>query len=454
MATDHRLSRNGKSGRRDTPVSGSREAFSSASFLIALFLAAFAVRAAAVSGLRHWSDGPARAHGSDAIEFDQLAQNVANLGEYSIVPGQLTAFRAPGFPLSLAALYAALGVSHVVAHLFFCTLGAGTCVLTYVVARHMLKETMARLAGGLCAIYLPHIYFSTLYLSENLFAFLIVLLAWLFIREIDGWSISGMAVTGIVLGYSALTRPYAVLLAPLLGMFMVWRQWSSNYRIRPAALATLIVGFLTVMAPWIMRNQIAFGRIIFGATNGGSTFYGGNNSIVAGEISKLGTWVSTANLPGRDLIDAQPNEVLHDRMEWKLGIEWVTAHLDVMPRLELAKFLRSLLPDTDSPNKRYVVANVLCCTPLLLLSLLGISRTMFVSRYLTPPWATLNLILLGTWLTCLVFWGSPRFRDANAPLLMIFAALEASVLVEKLAARKRHDAVSSPASRLTMKALV
>jgi hypothetical protein len=36
-----------------------------------------------------------------------------------------------------------------------------------------------------------------------------------------------------------------------------------------------------------------------------------------------------------------------------------------------------------------------------------------------PPRLVLLLAFVATAFTAIVFWGSPRFRDANAPLLMV-----------------------------------
>jgi len=403
-------------------VPGTRTAVGRVTFAIALFVLAFALRGLAVTVLRHWSDGPSERHGADGVEYDLLARSVVERGEYAIVPDRPTAFRAPGFPLGLAALYKVFGTSYVLAHLTFCLMGAAACVLTYEVARRLLPESAARLAGLFCAVYLPHIYFCTVFFSENLFALLVVLDIWLLLREYDRWSLGGMALAGVVLGYTTLVRSFALLVLPLLSLVLLTRQ-IRTHQLRLRALAAFAAGFLLVLAPWVIRNEWALGRLVPVATNGGSTFYGGNNSIVAGGISKLGTWVSTTELPLRDLIEAQPDEVSHDQMEWKLGWQWVRSHPAQMPRLEVGKLVRALMPDVDSPNRAYVLASLLVSTPLIFLFLFGLVRSLWDTSCRSTRWLLLHAVLLSTLLTCLIFWGSARFRDAIAPLLMIYAAL-------------------------------
>src|SRR5206468_2031675 len=106
-------------------------------------------------------------------------------------------------------------------------------------------------------------------------------------------------------------------------------------------------------------------------TNGGSTFYGGNNDRVAGETYSLGGWLSTTELPGRNQIEAAPDEVTHDRIEWRLGREWLSSHRSLLPKLLACKFLRLWLPDVDSKNKKYVFMQMVTYGPFLMLFALG-----------------------------------------------------------------------------------
>jgi hypothetical protein len=163
------------------------------------------------------------------------------------------------------------------------------------------------------------------------------------------------------------------------------------------------------------------------ATNGGSTFYGGNNDKVATEWRLWGSWVSTTELPGRDQIEAAPDEVSHDREEWRLGIRWVWNNPGRFAWLLPMKLARLIvwLPDFDAGRLFYVVRFV-CWVPYLVLLVVGLWNA---PR--TGGWWVLHLALAATALTALIFWGSPRFRDANAPLLMSYASLGWGVLARE-----------------------
>src|SRR4051794_32779038 len=134
--------------------------FSRQKYCVLLLLLAFVLRWGAVVGLRdmHQFHGRAVA-GADAVEFNALGLNMASGHGYSIVPGRPTSFRAPGFPLVLAALYRISYGNYALVYTALSLIGALTCLLTYAMAREILKEGTARIAGLLGAFYLPHIYF-------------------------------------------------------------------------------------------------------------------------------------------------------------------------------------------------------------------------------------------------------------------------------------------------------
>jgi hypothetical protein len=170
-----------------------------------------------------------------------------------------------------------------------------------------------------------------------------------------------------------------------------------------------------------MRNYAVYGRLVLIATNGGSTFYGANNDLVAGSPKEYGNWVSTTRLSGRNLIDAQPDEVSHDKMEWKLGIDWVKEHPGTYVVLGFAKVARFWLPFIQYPSfKRYPVPNILLMTPLLLLVGIGIVRAL-IRREGRRAFALPHLTLFANMLMVVIFWGDPRFRDANVPVLAAYA---------------------------------
>ncbi len=413
----------------------------SSTFVILILVVSFLLRLGAVFALRDWHEGPSTRHGADGVEFNQLAEHLARGEGYVSEAGNPTSFRAPGFPIVLAGVYKVCGHSFVAAYVSFCVLGALSCVLTYLLARELLPESGGRLAAILATIYVPHIYFATTFSSETVCVPTLACSIWLFLCHLRTQKLGVLMLGGLCLGWTALTRPFALLVCPFLLAILVVVQLRRQ-QLDFSKLAVWVVSFCVVVFPWTFRNYRVFGKPVLVATNGGSTFYGGNNDRVVSEPRRFGAWITTLELPQRELVDAARGEAEHDSVEWRLGLDWVRTHLSVMPKLLLFKFVRLWLPELDSPNKRYTLIQVVGYTPFLLLYLLGFVHCLRARSENPAAWWALHLTVLSTVLTALIFWGSPRFRDANMPLLMVYASVGLTTLLCLIQRRELQPAVA------------
>jgi 4-amino-4-deoxy-L-arabinose transferase-like glycosyltransferase len=405
----------------------------------ALFVAAVLLRLCAVFVLRDPAARPDEsACGADCVEFESLARQVAHGNGYSTESGRPTAFRAPGFPLLVAGVYMLAGFRPEAAYAAFAAIGGLAVVLTWLTAGRLLPAPVAAVAGMMAAIYLPHVYFTTLFSSENLSAFALAALALSSIVYLQRGAMLLPVLAGVALGVSILARPFAILLAPLL--IAIFLFYGPGRRITSvAACALLVVGTAAVVGPWALRNLRVLGSPVFGSTNGGSTFYGGNNDVVATRPGHLGSWVSTVVLPGRAWIEEAPDEVTHDRREWALGIRWIGSNPEKLPQLVIAKLVRYWLPDVGSPNPRYVALQLLATTPCLLAVLIGLGVTLAGPQYRTGAWLVVHAITLATLACGLIFWGAPRFRDGSFTPLMLYGGVGVEWLW-----RKARPLVSRP----------
>ena len=409
-----------------------------ARFAAILFVVAFLIRLALVIWLRDMNVGPTTPSTNDDYEFNVFAQNLAAGRGYLNDQGQPSSFRAPGFSFFLAGLYVVAGANYALAFVTLCVLGAVSCVLTWLLAREFFPENWAQVAGMLSAVYLPHVWFATVFFSENLFVPLLTLGMWLTVRFLKGASTWYLATAGAVFGLATLTRPFALILLPMFGLlaWLVRRPLS----IRFANLAVWTACFVVVMIPWTVRNYRVHGQFVLVATNGGSTFYGANNDRVVTERRYYGYWLSTTELPQRDLVVAQPNELARDDMEWKLGMDWVKSHpkqFTFAAGLKLAR-LAVGLPDFDGGRPIYRVLRMVGYWPFLALFLLGVIACLR-RRLWSLPWLAVHTGMAATVITAVIFWGSARFRDVNVGALMLYATvglqwLSATSLLQRTAA--------------------
>lgn len=414
-----------------------------AKFAPVLFLLAFAVRLVVLVALRNPAAPPGRQAGADAVEFNQLALSLARGDGYALVPGTPTSFRAPGFPFALSLVYRAFSENYWLAYLFLVCLGALACVLIWLLGRELMPETGGRIAGLLGVFYFPHVYISTLLMSENLFAPLLAAGLLLLVRALKSRGALPAACAGLCLGCAALTRPFAALLLPLLAA-LLFLALVRHHRLRALAAATAFAAaFIAPVIPWAARNRQVHGATVLFTTNGGNTFYGSNNDLVVNDRRYLGVWVPTTILPHRDVIDSMPGEVSHDRKEWEFGLLWVREHAARMPLLSLYKLARLCLPSIESGNRKFVLLDSVLYLPYAVLYLLAIWRVRSDRSLRSPPWLALHLVIAATVVTTLVFYGLPRFRDANVAALMCYAALP---LAGRIKAGARDDYVDRPAA--------
>lgn len=417
-------------------------------FLISVMLLAFLLRAGAVIWLRdiHAPPNP-RTTGADAVEYNLLGLHVAQGIGYGYTAGTPTSFRPPGFPFFLAVVYWFSQANYPLVYFLLCLMGAISCLLTYCIGRELAGERAARIAAVCGAIFIPYIYFATTFDSENLCSVLLALSIWLLIRHARTGSASTLVIAGLALGYCALVRPFSILLMLLLATALIIHQLRAR-RLMIHQLLLFATSFCVVILPWTLRNYRVHDHFVLIATNGGSTFYGGNNDIVSTQPRLLGAWVSPLHVPGRAAVEQNSTEYARDQADWRLGFQWVRSHWLRMPGLEACKFVRLWLPDIGSPNGKYVLLQCVGYTPFLLAFVIGAIRCAARWEYRTQAWTIIHLTVLATVLTGLIFWGSPRFRDVNSPILVLYAAVAIDAQIRRKVQVQEPTASESQAYRL------
>jgi hypothetical protein len=125
----------------------------------------------------------------------------------------------------------------------------------------------------------------------------------------------------------------------------------------------------------------------------------------------------------------------------------VESHLSTLPKLLAMKVVRHFSPFHPTSNRMVYWAFVMAwvaTAPLLLFALV---------RHGARKRAELTILLLpclSTLLTALIFYGSIRFRDADAPLFVVpAAAVVAAALAASLPRRWRERFAAVDAQRRT-----
>lgn len=139
-----------------------------------------------------------------------------------------------------------------------CLLFAGTCLLTYTLARDMFGRRTGVLACLACAVHPFLIWYTSRLWVESFLAFLFVLLANVLVRCLKDGRWRWYLAAGVVLGLCALTKstflPYFLLMPVALVV-------SGGKRFAPRA-GVLALTACCVVAPWTLRNYGVTGRFI------------------------------------------------------------------------------------------------------------------------------------------------------------------------------------------------
>jgi hypothetical protein len=164
------------------------------------------------------------------------------------------------------------------------------------------------------------------------------------------------------------------------------------------------------------------------STVGAYTFWGAHNDVIANDPALRGSWVRTS-----DLVDASHpfhgGELEREALAWKYGLEFIGRNPKRIPGLVAMKLWRLSSAFEDTPNRPVFwafAAGWLLTAPWVIAGIILTFRTdkVVAAALLTPVLATVT--------AAMVFYGSVRFRDSVAPILIVFAARGLVPLVSRL----------------------
>jgi len=337
--------------------------------------------------------------------------------------GDPTAFWPVGYPTVLAFSYSLLGQRPFTGILLQVLLGIATCVIVCSIASSAFGPRIGRWAALLLAVYPTHVFYSTLYLTEPLFTFLLVAAVALLHRRGPPTSVRFMA-AGLMLGLAALVRPVVLLFPLTLPVWFRFQGWSTTQILH----RTAMVGICTLVAasPWAMRNH-AFTQSWFAiSTNGGRNFWMGNYPGAFGgyayprEIAR-----QLHSGPGSDYLDSSAG--------YRLGLAAIEASPTRAAVRALQKVSYFFALETDGvlwnvkglqrPPPLAVTLALLSVANATYLFVMGFAVLGLICTVSTDRLGSLFVLIAGyLLLVAVVFVGDPRYHYPLIPLTTVFAA--------------------------------
>lgn len=216
--------------------------------LVWMFLLAFCLRlawAVFVAGLDYFPPG------DDAPNYFEYARNLVAGKGYIAEGGR--AFRAPGYPFFLAAVFYVFGESNSAVKIVQCVVSSLIPVLVCLIGLQVSTRRVAVAAGLYTCVYYGLVNEPSRYMTEATFTFLFTLTVWLFLRARE--KPRAAAAAGAALGLMLLTRPVGILSLPV---FLAWLWLVLDRRTFVRRAAVIAAACLLTLAPWWIRNYRVF----------------------------------------------------------------------------------------------------------------------------------------------------------------------------------------------------
>jgi 4-amino-4-deoxy-L-arabinose transferase-like glycosyltransferase len=429
-----------------TPAhSGRRAARASALMLFGVALALRVVYALLAAG-------PGATPSSDALEYDQVAWNLARGAGFSLGGGAMvhpTAFVPPVVPWLTSLLYRAVGHRYFAALLLQCVVGALVPLFTEALGAAMFGGTVGRLAGWLAACDPLLVFFSGYLLTETTFT---ATLAAALIASVE-WVKTprpGRALgVGGLWGLASLTRPPALLLPWLIvGWAMVPLGLTIQPRDRIRQLAVLALGFTLVVGPWTLRNAAVLHAFVPVTTGAGRALLDSNHAEIWNDAERRGGAGSAIELEPYATELRGHTEVEVDAIARRRALDFLRTHVREWPAIAIAKLARfwRLTAEGGGTGSWQRAASPLSqllrrVDPLLLWSLLvlpfAMAGVIASSRGARRHFQALPILVI-LYFSCgaVIFWGALRMRVPIEPLIALLAAVGFEDARRRLRARR------------------
>ena len=368
----------------------------------------------------------------DAEQHHAWAQRVSSgliLGR-----GPDDVFKPCLYPLLLGGVYYLFGPNITVIQWFQFILGSVSAALTALLGAILMGKRLGIIAGFVCALYAPFLFFEGQLLTPALSVFLNLTLTLMLLRSSPSWG-----KIGLLGGVSAGVRPDV--LAPLI-LVCGYRFWTlsraEEYRKVFVKFVLLVSGFLTVAIPVMARNYALTGQWVFFSSNAGINFYTGNGPNADG-LSAIPT-----GLAWEQAISTVPKDIMHrpastSRLWFSRGLHAIgqdpAAWLKLLGKKALAffnglEFRNNIGYNYFREDIAFLGIPFIQYWPVSALALLGMVLC------LVRQWRIREMILIFLWITGylivgLAFFVTARFRISTVPFMVISAIWALNWLCQK-----------------------
>jgi 4-amino-4-deoxy-L-arabinose transferase-like glycosyltransferase len=382
----------------------------------------------------------------DDHDYDRLACSIIGGGGYSntgpptppgscVTPEQVarpTAYRPPGYPMALAALYGAVAPLHVdrwtVARVAQALLGTVVAGLIGLVAGLVWGRRAGLAALALAAVHLPFAMVGAALVSETLFlAFEVGAVACVLLAGRGDRRWPWIAAAGLLAGLAWLTRSNGMLLLLPLAL-AAWSALRPRGRRAATLAAVTLLGVAAVtISPWTIRNERELHGFVPVATELGPTLAGTYNNVARLDPVDPGAWWLPRQIPAvRAVLRRTKSEPARDQALTRMALGYMAAHPFYVVRVLARNSLRMAALTAPSSWREAgagldmpAAAGVLTSAWFWIVLVLAVAGVATGAARRAPPflWLTAALMFLSA---ALVISGV-RFRMPLEPFLVMLA---------------------------------
>jgi len=367
----------------------------------------------------------------DARRFDEWARQIAG-GDWW---GSEVFYQAPFYPYLTGTVYLLFGETPAAIRTVQALLGALGCVLLAHAGRRFFSPAVGWIAGAALAFYGPAIFYDGLVQKASVACFFSSLLLVVLAEFRHGRRVAWLAAAGLVLGAFSLTRENALVLLPIVALWIVLESREGPRSRRWLGVAAFLGGAALLLVPVGLRNQTFGDRFLPTASNGGVNFYIGNHEGATGSYVPLRAghgdprWERSdaralaERAVGRELDPAEVSTYWTGQ-----ALEWIRASPGAWGRLLARKSLlvahayeTTDFDALDAYRELSPLLDLLARFHFGLLLPFAIAGAWMTRR----DWKTLWLLYaipLSLAASLVLFFVLGRFRASLVPILLLFAA--------------------------------
>jgi Tfp pilus assembly protein PilF len=396
----------------------------------------------------------------DGRTYDEWAQRIA-AGAWL---GEGVFYQAPLYPYFLGVLQTLFGYNLWSIRFVQVLLGSVSCGLIFLAGEKMFSRAAGLAAGLILACYAPAIFFDALIEKSILDLFLLSCLLFLLPGPIEHEKWHKWLGAGVILGLLGLSRENALILIPVVALWIAVYFSTRPLRVRAGWLGLFVAGVLLVLLPVGLRNLTVGGEFKLTTSQLGPNFFIGNNPAADGTYGSVRKVIDEVQLEGPDAKRLAERAVGRDLRPGEVSDFWLHRALDYIKN-QPADWLRLLglkwlmvwnAREIEDSDDFYIYQNwsgllaflgsINHFGVLVPLAVLGLMLTYNQWRKLWLLYA----MILSLSASVAVFYVFGRYRFPLVPLLAVFAG--AGLMASVRLYRENRRGVATTAFIITLSA--